>query len=385
MAYSHDNRVKYVVRFLYDIDNNGVLDKNDFKCLAVRNTILEAKGEFPVDRFNTNAKIMDDLWNEIAELADFDKNGEVDVDEFKQAVMKHCVGKSYAQFPKAFKAFIENQFKAVDVDGDGHVGLPEYRADAITRSAFTDVAEIDAAYAKLVSPADTAAGGISLDRYKELYAQFIGSEAECPAMYLFGPLKSLSPNAAYSHDNRVKYVVRYLYDIDNNGVLDKNDFKCLAVRNTIIEAHGEFPSDRFNTNVKIMDDLWNEIAELADFDKNGEVDVDEFKQAVMKHCVGKSYGQFPKAFKAFIENQFKAVDVDGDGHIGLPEYRADAITRSAFTDIAEIDEAYSKLVNDADKAAGGISLSRYEELYAHFIGCEDECPAMYLFGPLKEL
>merc|ERR1712055_1125158 len=190
---------------------------------------------------------------------------------------------------------------------------------------------------------------------------------------------------AYSHDNRVKYVVRYLYDIDNNGVLDKNDFKCLAVRNTIIESKGEFPTDRFSKNAKVMDDLWNEIAELADFDKNGEVDVDEFKQAVMKHCVGKSYAQFPKAFKAFIENQFKAVDVDGDGTIGLSEYRADAITRSAFTDVTEIDTAFHKLVSPADWKAGGISLSRYEELYAQFIGCEDECPAMYLFGPLREL
>merc|ERR1712179_257279 len=51
MAYTHDNRVKYVVRYLYDIDNNGVLDKNDFKCLAVRNTILENLGNFPTDRF----------------------------------------------------------------------------------------------------------------------------------------------------------------------------------------------------------------------------------------------------------------------------------------------------------------------------------------------
>merc|ERR1711887_202381 len=99
MAYSHDNRVKYVVRFLYDIDNNGVLDKNDFKCLAVRNTVVESNGAFPADRFAANAKIMDDLWNEIAQLADFDKNGEVDVDEFKEAVMKHCVGKGYAEFP----------------------------------------------------------------------------------------------------------------------------------------------------------------------------------------------------------------------------------------------------------------------------------------------
>merc|ERR1711862_1060471 len=70
MAYSHDNRIKYVVRYLYDIDNNGVLDKNDFKCLAVRNTIVETKGDFPAERFAQNAKIMDDLWNEIAQLAD---------------------------------------------------------------------------------------------------------------------------------------------------------------------------------------------------------------------------------------------------------------------------------------------------------------------------
>merc|ERR1712106_641227 len=188
---------------------------------------------------------------------------------------------------------------------------------------------------------------------------------------------------AYTHDNRVKYVVRYLYDIDNNGILDKNDFKCLAVRNTILENSGNFPADRFAANCKIMDDLWSEIACLADFDKNGEVDVEEFKAAVQVNCVGKTYAQFPPMFKAFIENQFKAVDVDG--HVGLPEYRCDAITRCASADVAEIDEAYGKLVNDADKAAGGISLTRYEELYAQFIGSEADCPAMYLFGPLREL
>jgi len=190
---------------------------------------------------------------------------------------------------------------------------------------------------------------------------------------------------AYTHDNRVRYVVRYLYDIDNNGVLDKNDFKCLAVRNTILEAKGEFPSDRFSANCKVMDDLWNEIAQLADFDKNGEVDVDEFKAAVQVNCVSKSYAQFPPMFKAFIANHFKSVDIDGDGTIGLNEYRQDVITRGAYTDIAEIDNAYNKLVNDADKAAGGINLKRYEELYAQFIGAKEEGPFMYLFGPLKEL
>jgi hypothetical protein len=39
-----------------------------------------------------------------------------------------------------------------------------------------------------------------------------------------------------------------------------------------------------------------------------------------------------------------------------------------------------------DKAAGGISLPRYQELYAQFIGNPDEkCNAVNLFGPLPEL
>lgn len=31
-------------------------------------------------------------------------------------------------------------------------------------------------------------------------------------------------------------LIRYMYDYDGNGVLDQNDFECLAVRNTILEG-----------------------------------------------------------------------------------------------------------------------------------------------------
>merc|ERR1712212_45977 len=178
MAYSWENRVKYIVRYMYDIDNNGLLDKNDFECLAVRVTLIEARGEFPAEKF--------------AELADFDKDGEVTVEEFKKAVQTHCQGKQYADFPNAFKTFIGNQFKTIDVNGDGIVGLEEYRLDCITRSAFADVKEIDDAYAKLCSPDDVKVGGIGLARYQELYSQFISKTEECPACYLFGPLKPVA-------------------------------------------------------------------------------------------------------------------------------------------------------------------------------------------------
>jgi len=189
---------------------------------------------------------------------------------------------------------------------------------------------------------------------------------------------------AYSWDNRVKYVVRYMYDIDNNGFLDKNDFECLALRNTLIEGRGEWFEDKYAANQKIMANLWNEIAELADFNKDGEVSDDEFKQAVQKNCSGKPYDQFPNAFKAFIANQFKTIDVNGDGMVGVDEYRLDCISRSAFSSIQEIDDAYNKLCTEDDKKAGGINIARYQELYAQFISNPDEgCNAVYLFGPLK--
>merc|ERR1711983_284865 len=47
---------------------------------------------------------------------------------------------------------------------------------------------------------------------------------------------------------------------------------------------------------------------------------------------------------------------------------------------------YAKLLNDDDKKAGGITLARYQELYAQFIGNPDESnPAVNLFGPLSEI
>merc|ERR1711976_1123505 len=189
---------------------------------------------------------------------------------------------------------------------------------------------------------------------------------------------------AYSWDNRVKFVVRYMYDIDNNGFLDKNDFECLAVRNTVIEVKGDWNEATFKKNQEVMANLWNEIAELADFNKDGEVSAEEFKKAVQTNCQGKMFADMPAAFKAFVETYFRTIDVDGDGTVGLTEFRVDCVNRMAYKSIGELDAAYEKLLNDDDKKAGGITLARYQELYAQFIGNPDEsCHAVNLFGPLS--
>ncbi|XP_031634928.1 sarcoplasmic calcium-binding protein 1 [Contarinia nasturtii] len=189
---------------------------------------------------------------------------------------------------------------------------------------------------------------------------------------------------AYSWDNRVDFVVRYMYDIDNNGFLDSNDFECMALRACIIEGKGDCNQAKLTEYQHIMRSLWEEISNLADFDKDGKISTDEFKQAVQKTCIGKKYADFPQAMKAFIEANFKMMDIDDDGIIGAKEFRYNCITRVAVENIQVVDDAFNKLLDDEDRRRGGLTLARYQELYGHYLGNTDEGhPGVYLFGPLS--
>lgn len=56
-----------------DIDNNGILDADDFQCMAVRACVVEGKGECSADKLKAHRAKMEKLWKEISDLADFDK------------------------------------------------------------------------------------------------------------------------------------------------------------------------------------------------------------------------------------------------------------------------------------------------------------------------
>jgi hypothetical protein len=47
---------------MYDIDNNGVLDKTDFEHLAVKNTIMEGKGKWDAERYEYTRLYYGDAW-----------------------------------------------------------------------------------------------------------------------------------------------------------------------------------------------------------------------------------------------------------------------------------------------------------------------------------
>ena len=71
----------------------------------------------------------------------------------------------------------------------------------------------------------------------------------------------------------------------------------------------------------------------------------------------------------------------GDGSIGLEEFRYDCVGRMAYSNVEVLDEAFTKV-----SEAGSLTLARYKDLYAQFLGNPDEsCIACNLFGPLPEI
>ena len=74
---------------------------------------------------------------------------------------------------------------------------------------------------------------------------------------------------------------------------------------------GSWDEIKYEKNQQVMINLWQQICEIADFDKNNEVDTEEFMKGVETACKNKTYDQLPEAFKFFIEAQFRTIDVDG--------------------------------------------------------------------------
>merc|ERR1712088_1222812 len=56
-----------------------------------------------------------------------------------------------------------------------------------------------------------------------------------------------------------------------------------------------------------------------------------------KNCMNKPFGEMPPAFKAFIDQYFRSIGVDGDGSVGLTEFRVDCVNRMPYKSIADLD------------------------------------------------
>lgn len=63
----------------------------------------------------------------------------------------------------------------------------------------------------------------------------------------------------------------------------------------------------------------------------------------------RTFFPYPQAMRAFIEANFKMMDLNGDGVIGVEEFRYNCIQRLATDDIKVVDDAFNQLLNVSQK------------------------------------
>lgn len=74
-----------------------------------------------------------------------------------------------------------------------------------------------------------------------------------------------------------------------------------------------------------------------------------------------------QAMKAFIEANFRMIDIDSDGVIGAKEYRYNCITRVAVESIQVVDDAFNKLL-DVNVSFFSTSESPFSQIASYFVG-----------------
>ncbi|MFE5734266.1 MULTISPECIES: EF-hand domain-containing protein [unclassified Streptomyces] len=161
------------------------------------------------------------------------------------------------------------------------------------------------------------------------------------------------------------------FDADDNGYLDRRDFRALAERWKALPRVR--PGSELAARVEaVMLGWWDHLAAHVDADGDGRVDLDEILAMVdllptMREVVA-----------ATAETVFDAVDENGDGRISPAEHRRLVDTwHGRSVDVADV---FDRLDRDGD---GYLGRPEFTELWIQFWTSDDPAePGNHLCGPV---
>jgi len=169
-------------------------------------------------------------------------------------------------------------------------------------------------------------------------------------------------------------------DLNGDGSLQWEDFRAQAVR--MCERQGvALDSPTFAGIQRKLRMCWQELSDWADSDRDGNVQLKEyigFYGMLIDTSMGTSLRRPPSWLGAIAEDLFDLCDLDGSGHIGLPEFQ---VFLSAY---GANDSQAEEIFNRLDRDSNG-SLDRDEArliAWEFFIGDDPNDPGNYIFGNL---
>jgi Ca2+-binding EF-hand superfamily protein len=159
-----------------------------------------------------------------------------------------------------------------------------------------------------------------------------------------------------------------IFDSDSDGYWQRSDFERFVER----MAHDQ-GSDTESQEVQALAGVYMQLWEAmrpADTDGDARVSLDEALAFQEQNFTSEGVVAFARAI-------FPVLDSDGDGTIGLDEYRS--LLKTSSVDPAIADEVFPRLDGNGD---GRITSSEFEQLYLeYFLSDDADAPGSSFWGP----
>lgn len=168
-----------------------------------------------------------------------------------------------------------------------------------------------------------------------------------------------------------------IFDIDNNNVLEKNDFERIV--NDVAKTNGWTSDSAEYKNLyhKFVETRWKTLQKQADTNADQKVSLEEYYQYIEKLLNN------PKLYQTEVidvtQSMFDSFDKNGDGQLSLEEYKL--MFKSIRVDESFANLIFQKIDLNQDNY---ISRSEHKTLIDQFFKSKDpEAPGNCFFGPLK--
>lgn len=261
-------------------------------------------------------------------LGDSDQNGQISFAEFAQLVLpsaREKVGHLKQSFNTAQDVL--NAFQRFDVNKDGKISCEELRVGLNNSGLRMNDQEVSTIFAIADIDGD---GEIS----KEEFLILMGFNS--------GKNQSVGQTSGPVHVRSVEDIKNAFkrFDANNDGHLDRNEFKQLIVATSSGSSDSQIDS----------------LFKKADIDGDGKVDYQELIKLLFP-ASAEALNKLQKSFKSLsdVKAAFKKYDSDGDGHISKDEL---SLVMSGFSS-AEVDAVFN--LGDKDQS-GGIDFQEFISL-----------------------
>ena len=342
---------------VYDADRNGTVEKEDFEAifhnLARTRNLTQEMSQYQ----QLYAKFMED-WEYLQQDADKNGNGKIELAEWLQHAERRI------NSPNIYQILVDiadRVFELLDLDGNGVIGVKEYKTFYWSWRIPPDLAiEI---FPKLDLNGD---GSITKKEFLKLVREFHRSDdPDARGNSLF---------AFYTTTLQKRKWTRLfeVYDADRNGAVEKEDFE--AIFHNLARARHltqEMPQYQ-QLYAKFMEE-WESLQQDADKNGNGKIELAEWLKYSERRI------NSPNIYKIVVDLAdwvFELLDLDGNGVIGVEEYKTFYWSWRIPPDLAI--EIFPKLDLNGD---GSITKKEFLKLVRQFYRSDDsDAPGNLFFA-----